>query len=116
MLQNSDTTPKNPIIRIEDCCKEVKTMDKFEARSTLGSKAVPVFDDDGELTEWLHRDNYTVEELELMNFVGNEKPVIKKDGVKIIRDGTVIRRTNTETRKTEFLFIPRIVVGEQKTV
>lgn len=91
-------------------------MNKFEARSTLGSEAVPVFDDDGELTEWLHRDNYTVEELELMNFVGNEKPVIKKDGVKIIRDGTVIRRTNTETRKTEFLFIPRIVVGEQKNV
>ena len=80
-------------------------MNKFEARSTLGSEAVPVFDDDGELTEWLHRDNYTVEELELMNFVGDEKPVIKKDGVKIIRDGTVIRRTNTETRKTEFLFI-----------
>ena len=66
--------------------------------------------------EWLHRDNYTVEELELMNFVGDEKPVIKKDGVKIIRDGTVIRRTNTETRKTEFLFIPRIVTSEQKTV
>ena len=93
-----------------------ETKNKFEARSTLGSEAVPVFDDDGELTEWLHRDNYTVEELELMNFVGNEKPVIKKDGVKIIRDGTVIRRTNTETRKTEFLFIPRIVVDEQKTV
>lgn len=60
-------------------------MNKFEARSTLGSEVVPVFDDDGELTEWLHRDNYTVEELELMNFVGNEKPVVKKDGVKIIR-------------------------------
>ena len=56
-------------------------MNKFEARSTLGSEAVPVFDDDGELTEWLHRDNYTVEELELMNFVGKEKPVINKDGV-----------------------------------
>lgn len=68
------------------------------------------------LSEWLHRDNYTVEELELMNFVGDEKPVIKKDGVKIIRDGTVIRRTNTETRKTEFLFIPRIITSEQKTV
>ena len=26
-------------------------MNKFEARSTLGSEAVPVFDDDGELTE-----------------------------------------------------------------
>lgn len=87
-------------------------MNKFEARSTLGSEAVPVFDDDGELTEWLHRDNYTVEELELMNF----EPVINKDGVKIVRDGTVIRRTNTETRKTEFLFIPRIVTSEQKTV
>lgn len=91
-------------------------MNEFKARSTLGSEAVPVFDDDGELTEWLHRDNYTVEELELMNFVGDEKPVIKKDGVKVIRDGTVIRRTNTETRKTEFLFIPRIVTSEQKTV
>ena len=87
-------------------------MNKFEARSTLGSEAVPVFDDDGELTEWLHRDNYTVEE----NFVGKEMPVINKDGVKIVRDGTVIRRTNTETRKTEFLFIPRIVTSEQKTV
>lgn len=91
-------------------------MNKFEARSTLGSEAVPVFDDDGELTEWLHRDNYTVEELELMNFVDKEKPVINKDGVKIVRDGTVIRRTNAETRKTEFLFIPRIVTSEQKTV
>lgn len=96
--------------------RRTKTMNEFKARSTLGSEAVPVFDDDGELTEWLHRDNYTVEELELMNFVGDEKPVIKKDGVKIIRDGTVIRRTNTETRKTEFLFIPRIVTSEQKTV
>lgn len=47
-------------------------MNEFKARSTLGSEAVPVFDDDGELTEWLHRDNYTVEELELMNFVGDE--------------------------------------------
>lgn len=84
-------------------------MNEFKARSTLGNEAVPVFDDDGELTEWLHRDNYTVEELGLMNFVGDEKPVIKKDGVKIIRDGTVIRRTNTETRKTEFLFIPRML-------
>lgn len=27
-------------------------MNKFEARSTLGSEAVPVFDDDGELTGW----------------------------------------------------------------
>ena len=45
-----------------------------------------------------------------------EEGVIKKDGVKIIRDGTVIRRTNTETRKTEFLFIPRIVTSKQKTV
>ena len=96
--------------------RRTKTMNEFKARSTLGSEAVPVFDDDGELTEWLHRDNYTVEELELMNFVGDEKPVIKKDGVKIIRDGTVIRRANTETRKTEFLFIPRIVTSEQKTV
>lgn len=91
-------------------------MNEFKARSALGSEAVPVFGDDGELTAWLHRDNYTVEELELMNFVGDEKPVIKKDGVKIIRDGTVIRRTNTETRKTEFLFIPRIVTSEQKMV
>lgn len=91
-------------------------MNEFKARSTLGSEAVPVFDDDGELTEWLHRDNYTVEELELMNFVGKEKPVINKDGVKIVRDGTVIRRTNAETRKTVFLFIPRIVTSEQKTV
>lgn len=49
-------------------------MNEFKARSTLGSEAVPVFDDDGELTEWLHRDNYTVEELELINFVGDEKP------------------------------------------
>lgn len=91
-------------------------MNEFKARSALGSEAVPVFGDDGELTAWLHRDNYTVEELELMNFVGDEKPVIKKDGVKIIRDGTVIRRTNTETRKAEFLFILRIVTSEQKTV
>lgn len=53
-------------------------MNEFEAKSTLGSEVVPVFDDDGELTEWLHRDNYTVEELELMNFVGDEKPVVKK--------------------------------------
>ena len=51
-----------------------------------------------------------------MNFVGKEKPVINKDGVKIVRDGTAIRRTNAETRKTEFLFIPRIVTSEQKTV
>ena len=29
-------------------------MNKFEARSTLGSEAVPVFDDDGELTECQH--------------------------------------------------------------
>lgn len=91
-------------------------MNEFKARSALGSEAVPVFGDDGELTAWLHRDNYTVEELELMNFVGKEKPVINKDGVKIVRDGTVIRRTNAETRKTEFLFIPRIVTSEQKTV
>ena len=42
--------------------------------------------------------------------------LINKDGVKIVRDGTVIRRTNTETRKTEFLFIPRIITSEQKTV
>lgn len=28
-------------------------MNEFKARSTLGSEAVPVFDDDGELTEWL---------------------------------------------------------------
>lgn len=27
-----------------------------------------------------------------------------------------VTRTNTETRKTEFLFIPRIVTSEQKTV
>lgn len=77
-------------------------MNEFKARSTLGSEAVPVFDDDGELTEWLHRDNYTVEELELMNFVGDEKPVIKKDGVKIIRDGTVIRRTTLKQEKLNF--------------
>lgn len=37
-------------------------------------------------------------------------------GIAIASDGTVIRRTNTETRKTEFLFIPRIVTSEQKTV
>lgn len=59
-------------------------MNEFKARSTLGSEAVPVFDDDGELTEWLHRDNYTVEELELMNFVGKEWEVSKRR--KYLRD------------------------------
>lgn len=39
----------------------------------------------------------------------------RKKCIKLIM-GTVIRRTNTETRKTEFLFIPRIVTSEQKTV
>lgn len=91
-------------------------MDEFEAKNVLGSIVIPALDDVAESVEWLRRDNYTIEELECMHFVGEEKPVIKKDGVKIIRDGTVIRRTNTETRKTEFLFIPRIVTSEQKTV
>lgn len=91
-------------------------MDEFEAKNVLGSIVIPALDEVAESVEWLRRDNYTIEELECMHFVGEEKPVIKKDGVKIIRDGTVIRRTNTETRKTEFLFIPRIVTSEQKTV
>ena len=91
-------------------------MDEFEAKNVLGSIVIPALDEVAESVEWLRRDNYTIEELECMHFVGEEKPVIKKDGVKIIRDGTVIRRTNTETRKAEFLFIPRIVTSEQKTV
>lgn len=77
-------------------------MNKFEARSTLGSEAVPVFNDDGELTEWLHRDNYTVEELELMNFDGKEKPVINKDGVKIVRDGRSFGEPTLKQEKLNF--------------
>lgn len=91
-------------------------MNEFEAKNVLGGIVIPALDEVAESVEWLRRDNYTIEELECMHFVGEEKPVVKKDGVKIIRDGTVIRRTNTETRKTEFLFIPRIVTSEQKTV
>lgn len=91
-------------------------MDEFEAKNVLGSIVIPALDEVAESVEWLRRDNYTIEELECMHFVGEEKPVINKDGVKIVRDGTVIRRTNAETRKTEFLFIPRIVTSEQKTV
>ena len=70
-------------------------MDEFEAKNVLGSIVIPALDEVAESVEWLRRDNYTIEELECMHFVGEEKPVIKKDGVKIIRDGTIIRKHNT---------------------
>lgn len=48
-----------------------------------------------------------------MHFVGEEKPVIKKDGVKIIRDGTIIRKHNVKTGKYEFLFVPRYAKNKE---
>ena len=56
-------------------------MDEFEAKNVLGSIVIPALDEVAESVEWLRRDNYTIEELECMHFVGEEKPVIKKDGV-----------------------------------
>lgn len=53
-------------------------MDEFEAKNVLGSIVIPALDDVAESVEWLRRDNYTIEELECMHFVGEEKPVIKK--------------------------------------
>ena len=85
-------------------------MDEFEAKNVLGSIVIPALDEVAESVEWLRRDNYTIEELECMHFVGEEKPVIKKDGVKIIRDGTIIRKHNTG--KYEFLFVPRYAKNE----
>lgn len=89
-------------------------MNEFEAKNVLGGIVIPALDEVAESVEWLRRDNYTVEELECMCFVGDEKPIIKKDGVKIIRDGTVIRKHNTETGEYEFLFVPRYAKNEKK--
>ena len=86
-------------------------MDEFEAKNVLGSIVIPALDEVAESVEWLRRDNYTIEELECMHFV-EEKPVIKKDGVKIIRDGTIIRKHNTKTGEYEFLFVPRYAKNE----
>lgn len=89
-------------------------MDEFEAKNVLGSIVIPALDEVAESVEWLRRDNYTIEELKSMHFVGEEKPVIKKDGVKIIRDGTIIRKHNTKTGEHEFLFVPRYAKNEER--
>lgn len=89
-------------------------MDEFEAKNVFGSIVIPALDEVAESVEWLRRDNYTIEELECMHFVGEEKPVIKKDGVKIIRDGTIIRKHNIKTGEYEFLFVARYAKNEER--
>ena len=78
----------------------------FEANDILGADCFTRVNENQE-TETLFRENYTIDELKTMNFIGKEQPLIKKDGVVIIRDGTVVRRYNAKTRSWEFMFIPR---------
>lgn len=81
-------------------------MFEFAASSILGAKRFVDVNENQE-TETLLRQNYTIEELESMQFVGEEQPLIKRNGVIFIRDGTVVRRYNAENRNREFMFIPR---------
>ena len=81
-------------------------MFEFAANSILGAKRSVGVNENQEI-ETLFRENYTIEELESMQFVGEEQPLIKRNGVIIIRDGTVVRRYNAESGNWEFMFIPR---------
>ena len=64
-------------------------MFEFAASSILGAKRFVDVNENQE-TETLLRQNYTIEELESMQFVGEEQPLIKRNGVIFIRDGTVV--------------------------
>lgn len=81
-------------------------MFKFAADAILGTKAAVGINENQEI-ETFHRENYTIEELEAMHFVGKEQPLIKRSGVIIIRDGTVVRKYNAQSKSWEFMFIPR---------
>lgn len=81
-------------------------MFEFAASSILGAKHFVGVNENQE-TETLLRQNYTIEELESMQFVGKEQPLIKRNGVIFIRDGTVVRRYNAKSGNWEFMFIPR---------
>lgn len=81
-------------------------MFEFAASSILGAKRFVGVNENQE-TEALLRQNYTIEELESMQFVGEEQPLIKRNGVIFIRDGTVVRRYNAKSGNWEFMFIPR---------
>lgn len=81
-------------------------MFEFTANSILGAKRFVGVNENQEI-ETLLRENYTIEELESMQFIGKEQPLIKRNGVIIIRDGTVVRRYNAKNGNWEFMFIPR---------
>ena len=59
-------------------------MFEFAASSILGAKRFVGVNENQE-TETLLRQNYTIEELESMQFVGEEQPLIKRNGVMRIR-------------------------------
>lgn len=71
-------------------------MFEFAASSILGAKRFVGVNENQE-TETLLRQNYTIEELESMQFVGEEQPLIKRNGIIFIRDGTVVRRYNAKS-------------------
>ena len=77
-------------------------MFEFAASSILGAKRFVGVNENQE-TETLLRQNYTIEELESMQFVGEEQPLIKRNGVIFIR----VRRYNAKSGNWEFIFIPR---------